>query len=299
MTEPPLSRQIQLLEQSLGVNPLERTSRSVRLTAARHAFLREAYRVLEAAEGAERAAQQVARGEAGSFRLGFTAASADQALPRLVAGMRDGLPDIDLVLEEMVADEQAEALAKRQLDLALMRPLGEMPDGVSRIQCALLLRERLLLAVPNGHALASGGHPSLADLNGQDLVTWSPRGGAYFVGLTASIFRGGGVAPRIVQRVNQTHTILSLVSAGIGVALVPESSVYAKWVTLRPLRLPEHARAELVLAWRSDDDNPALPRVRRLALALLSSKKRDGSADPHCGPGRKSVVGRDANGVGE
>jgi DNA-binding transcriptional LysR family regulator len=270
LSQSPLSRQVQMLEHSLGVSLLERTTRAVRLTPAGRMFLKEAYRVIEAVESAQALTRRAASGDAGLVRLGFTAASAYQTLPRLVASVRASMPDIDLVLEEMVTAEQIEALTARRLDLGLLRP--SVHGDASRIAIVPLLRERFLLAVPLDHALAAGRRPVLRDLDEQPFVTWAPGGGSYFLNLLATVFREGGVKPRTVQQVNQTHTMLALVGAGLGLALVPEAarSIRMSGVVLRPIKLPNSARAELALAWREDNDNPAVPRLRALALAAFA-----------------------------
>jgi DNA-binding transcriptional LysR family regulator len=122
MTQPPLDRQIQLLEHALGVGLFERTSRSVRLTPAGRAFHAEARRVLDLAEGAGLAAKRVARGEAGSITIGFTAAASYGFLPRLLAAARAAMPGVDLALKKMVTADQTEALSSGQIDLGLLRP---------------------------------------------------------------------------------------------------------------------------------------------------------------------------------
>ncbi len=268
LTQSPLSRQIQMLEQTLGVTLLERSTRAVRLTPAGRTFLAEAYRVIGAAESAARITRRAARGESGLVRLGFTAASAFRTLPRLVAQIRASLPEVDLVLEEMVSDEQIQALDGNRIDLALLRPAPALRAEDGLIVTAPLVRERLLLAVPRGHALATGRAPILKDLDGEAFVTWSPRGGRYFIDLLDTLFEGGGVRPRIVQRVNQVHAMLALVGAGLGVALVPEGARALRLadVTLRAIGLPASARPELLLAWRRDTVNPCLPALRAAIL---------------------------------
>jgi DNA-binding transcriptional LysR family regulator len=274
LSQSPLSRQVQMLEQSLGVSLLGRTTRAVRLTPAGRTFLKEAYRVIEAVESAEALTRRVASGEAGLVRLGFTAASAYQTLPRLVASVRAAMPCVDLVLEEMVTAEQIEALAMRRLDLGLLRP-SVFRESYSQITTVPLLHERLLLAIPQDHVLSTGRRPVLEDLDDQPFVTWAPGGGSYFLDLLARLFHDGGVRPRTVQQVNQTHTMLALVGAGLGLALVPEAarSIRMSSVVLRPIKLPKTAQAALVLAWREDNDNPALPRLRAIVLAAFSKNK--------------------------
>src|SRR5690242_13633333 len=110
MTQPPLSRQIQSLERILGVVLLERTSRSVRLTAAGRAFLIESQRILRLANSAALTTRRIASGTAGRVAIGFTAASGYSFLPSLVKLARTQLPDVDLTLRELVSGDQVEAL---------------------------------------------------------------------------------------------------------------------------------------------------------------------------------------------
>jgi len=273
LTQSPLSRQIQMLEQTLGVTLLDRTTRAVRLTPAGRTFLAEAYRVLAAAESAARITRRAARGESGVIRLSFTAASAYRTLPRVVAHVRARLPEVDLVLAEMVSDEQILALEENRTDLAILRPAPILQDPKSSIATAPLVSERLLLAVPRGHRLATGRIPTLQDLDGEAFVTWSPKGGRYFIDLLDTLFETGGVAPRIVQRVNQVHAMLALVGAGLGIALVPASTRGNSMadIRLRPISLPATARPELLLAWRRDNANPCLVSVRTIALERVES----------------------------
>ncbi|MEH3118143.1 MAG: LysR family transcriptional regulator [Methylorubrum populi] len=270
LTQSPLSRQVQMLERALGVDLLERSTRAVRLTPAGRTFLAEAHRVLAAVDSAEQVTRRTARGESGLVRLGFTAASAYRTLPRLVAHLRARLPGIDLMLEEMVSGEQILALEGNRIDLALLRPSPALAEGA--IAAVPLARERLVLAVPRNHALAAGRAPTVRDLHGEPFVTWSPRGGRYFIDLLDALFEASGVRPRVVQRVNQVHAMLALVGAGLGVALVPEGvrGVRVADVALRSIRLPATARPELLLASRKDDPNPCLDAVRSAVLDATS-----------------------------
>ncbi|GJD34826.1 LysR family transcriptional regulator [Methylobacterium aerolatum] len=264
LTQSPLSRQIQMLEQTLGVSLLERTTRAVRLTPAGRTFLTEAYRVIAAAESAARLTRRAARGESGTIRLGFTASSAYRALPRIVSLTRASLPEIDLVLEEMVSDEQIQALEENRIDVGILRPTAALLDPKTPLATNILAQEHLLLAVPRDHSLALGRAPSLADLDGEALVTWSPRGGRYFIDLLDDLFATAGIRPRVVQRVNQLHAMLALVGAGIGIAVVPDSArgISLSAVALRPLAAPEASRPQLLLAWRRDNANPCLPTFK-------------------------------------
>ena len=174
MTQPPLSRQIQVLERVLDVQLLDRTSRSVRLTAAGRSFLPEAQRILRLAETATHVTRQVAAGRAGVLKLGFTAASAYDFLPRLVIAARAELPEVALSLREMVTKDQVEELLAGRIDAALVRPPVTHPDLAS----VRALAEPMLVAVPADNPLAERAALSLADLDREAFITYAAERGA-------------------------------------------------------------------------------------------------------------------------
>jgi len=255
MTQPPLSRQIQLLERILGVPLLERTSRIVRLTPAGRTFLPEARRILRLAESATVATRRIARGEAGEVTIGFTAAAGYSFLPQLITAARNRLPGVDLVLREMVTADQLEALASQRIDAGLLRP------PVHReLESVCVVREPLLAALPAGHPLGGAPLLTLGDFDRQPFVMYSPYESRYFYDLVATVFSTAGVAPHYVQHISQIHSILALVRAGLGAALVPEAAASLRFegVVLRPVRMEATRPVELFLAWRQGSDNPAL-----------------------------------------
>lgn len=259
MTQPPLSRQIQVLERILDVQLLERTSRSVRLTAAGRSFLPEAQRILRLAETATHVTRQVAAGRAGVLKLGFTAASAYDFLPRLVTVLRRALPDVTLALREMVSQDQVEELLAGRIDAALVRPPVTHPDLIA----VRALAEPLVAALPAGHPLAARVQLTLADLGGEPMIAYAPNEARYFNDLIQGLLAEAAVEPRIVQRLTQIHAILALVRAELGIALVPAAAERLRFegVVFRPLLLPAPRPAELVLAWRRDADEPLIARL--------------------------------------
>jgi len=258
MTQPPLSRQIQVLEQGLGFPLLTRSSRAVRLTPAGQVFLDQARRILLMAEGAAEEALRVARGEAGRVTLGFTAASSYAALPRLMALLRRDAPGIEVTLREMVTGDQIAALRAGGIDVGLLRPFLPEPG----LRTLRLVREPLLVALPLEHPLAGAGTVEPGALDGQTLITYPPEEGRYLHDLVQSVLRLSGVVPGQVQHVSQTHSILALVGAGMGMALVPEAAARLRPldVALRPLHGAPPTTVELLLAW-SEAENPARDAV--------------------------------------
>jgi DNA-binding transcriptional LysR family regulator len=263
MTQPPLSRQIQMLEQELKIKLLTRTSRTVQLTPAGRAFLPEARRILALTESAAMAARRIAKGESGLIRMGFTASSCYTFLPRLLALASASLKGFGVVLNEMVTMQQMEALHANRIDFGLVRPVIDKRD----LGMACVVREPLLLAVPITHRFATGPAPTMKDLAREPFITFSPVEGRYFYELIERMFRKAGVSARYVQYISQVHSILALVGAGIGIALVPETAkkLHFEGAVLRELAGPP-VYAQLFLVWSNENDNPALPAFRDLVL---------------------------------
>jgi DNA-binding transcriptional LysR family regulator len=265
MTQPPLSRQIQQLEAELGVQLIDRTTRSVTLTPAGVAFLPDARRILQLAESASLTVKRVPAGDLGTVVVGFTAASAHAVLPRLLERTREHLPDVKLELREMVSSVQVEALMTGELDLGMARPPLNRPGLVSRP----LLHEQLIAALPLEHPLAGITRQlTLSDLDGQDVIMYSPVQARYFNELLISTFTIAGATPRYVQYVTQVHTMLVLVRSGIGLALVPASAatLHPDGVVFRSIGAFRERPVELDAVWRSDSTNPALLRLLRDVL---------------------------------
>ncbi|AJP05152.1 LysR substrate-binding domain-containing protein [Streptomyces leeuwenhoekii] len=262
MTQPPLSRQIQLLENELGVHLLDRTNRTVRLTPAGRAFLIEARRILRQSEHAALAVRRVSTGEAGAIAVGFTAASAYSALGDLLETARAALPGVEILLQELVTRDQLKALSEGSLDLGLIRPSTTGADLTSRTA----VREGLLAALPAGHPLAAlEGPMRIEDFDGEDFLMYSPIEARYFHELLISIFRIARARPVFTQYLTQVHSILALVNGGWGIALVPETAARMRYggVVFRQVGLPDPNPVELDLVWRRNNDNPALHALLR------------------------------------
>ncbi|MER5646177.1 LysR family transcriptional regulator [Streptosporangium sp. NPDC002524] len=265
MTQPPLSRQIQKLEASVGVRLLERDNRRVALTPAGEAFLGEARRILAIAEAAPDLAQRVQSGSHGLIRLGFTAASTFGMLGDLLNRLERRLPEVRVELTEMVTREQVAALAGGDLDLGLARP----PFDSELFDSRLLHREALLLAVPAGHALIGLDRPVVAaDLATEPLIFHSQRRARYFYDLVVSMVPL--TQERVIHSVSQVLTMLWLVSAGRGVAFVPASAALlgVPDVAYAPIATHVPEPVELHLLWSRHSRNPALGRV----LAVLDTE---------------------------
>jgi len=261
MTQPPLSRQIRLLEHSVGVILLERSSRAVTLTAAGKAFLPEATRILRLAQEAAVKARRTARGEQGMLSIGFSAASGYSLLPEVVRGIRQACPDVALNLKELVSTAQVEALNAGEIDLALMRP----HTINSELESVLMVTESLMLAVQASQAGAWPDEPTLGCLHGRPFIMYSPYEARPFYQMLSERFAREGVVPDVVEHIGQVHTMLALVGAGLGAALIAEGACRLKFegvVTRRVATEP----VQLVCAYRRGNDNPVLALFKNTVL---------------------------------
>ena len=266
MTQPPLSRQIRLLEHHVGAQLLERNSRTVRLTAAGKAFFPEAARILRIAEEATFTARRAARGEQGSLAIGFTSASGYSLLPEVVCRLRERAPGVSLTLKELVSTVQVEALNAGELDLGLMRPhaLG------GELESRPIATEALMLAIHERDADAWPLAPTLADLHGRPFVMYSPYDARPFHQMLSERFARAGVVPDIVEHIGQVHTMLALVRAGIGAALIAEGAARLKFdgvVMRRMATEPVH----MVCTYRRDNENPVLALFLHGVLATFET----------------------------
>lgn len=255
MTQPPLSRQIQLLEHHLGVALFTRSTRSVALTAAGRAFFIEAQSLLDRAQQAALAAKRIAQGDIGSVNISFVGSAVYEFLPKVIAEARLNQPHVKISLSEMNTASQHEALRARRVDLGIVRAPLLQPG----YETELLVREPFVLAVPSTHPLASAEKLRVEDLDQQPFLMYSHSAYPPFNELLTGMFRSAQVAPEYVQWLGSSLTILALVNAAMGLALVPRcaTNVVFKNVVFRELDLGEGVQSELHLVWRSDNDNPA------------------------------------------
>lgn len=262
MTQPPLTRQIQLLEHEVGVRLLERSGGSVRLTPAGAVFLHEAEDILRRSQAATLAARRAMRADAGSVTMGFIPAASFTLLPQLLAAVHAQLPDVQVVLREMQTVEQIEAIGTDRIELGIVRPFAPR----SFTESVALFREPFVLAMPAEHRLADQASIPLSALEGEAFIEFCPSESRYLYELVAGRLRAEGVAPETVQTLSHTHSILSLVDAGAGVALVPRSAQRLRYagVEFRSLQDADSFDVELHLVWRRGGRRGVLDTLRDL-----------------------------------
>ena len=220
VSQPPLSTQIKSLESELGVKLFERTNRGVSLTAAGSVFFEETRMVLARLDHAKSKAVRADRGDVGMLSVGFVSIADYGILPPALKQFRARFPLVEVQLHELTTDAQIRELRAARLDLGIALAPVDEPD----LEFERLLREDLVLAAPARHPATKGaGAVDLRTLAKEDFIV-PPRGvGPGLYDLIISHCRSSGFTPRITQHARQMQTVISLVSSGMGVALVPSS----------------------------------------------------------------------------
>ncbi|WP_396936899.1 LysR substrate-binding domain-containing protein [Mycolicibacterium sp.] len=239
IAQPPLSQQIRQLERELGVSLLTRTTRSVELTPAGRAYLQRAIEILDAVGDAGGQARRIAAGVEGRLVIGCVGSATYSLLPQLVRALGESLPGVEVGLRgEMLAPAQLEALRSGALDLALLRP----PVVGEGIFTETVRRDRLLVALPTNHSLAGQTELTVAALRDEDFVVHAGHGRSTMSNLVENICADAGFVPRVRQEVSETSTLVTLVAAGLGVAIVPDPTAAldiagVRYVPLAPAAL--------------------------------------------------------------
>jgi DNA-binding transcriptional LysR family regulator len=270
MQQPPLTRLLRGLEKELGVLLVHRLPRGVRLTEPGRALLAEARSVIARADGIADVVQRVARGEQGRLAVGYTSSAAHHPfVPAALRRFGEIFPDVHIVLDEAGTGELVDSLLRERLDAAFVRSAVNSVPGLSADP---VLTEPMLVALPRGHAYANGDDRplALASLAAEPFVLYRrPAGpGLYDAILTACA--AAGFSPYVKQEAPRLPGTLSLVAAGLGVSIVPESMrrMNTEGVGYRALEGCPGLCAPLHLALRGAMPSPALAQFRKLVREM-------------------------------
>nr|WP_268992165.1 LysR family transcriptional regulator [Pseudomonas aeruginosa] len=271
ISQPPLSQQIQALEEEIGARLFERTNRRVELTDAGRLFLDESRQVLAQVDKAVLLARRVHLGELGELKIGFTSSAPfTSTIPSSIHAFRKAYPDVHLDLQEMSSRQVLKALLEESLQVGVIRPLA-LPDAVHWVE---LFREPLVAVLRADHPLAAGSEDGLAIAAlAEEPFVFFPR--SYGTGLydqVIALTRQAGFSPRIAQEASEAMTIIGLVSAGLGVSILPASfrRTRVDGVVYRTLSDPE-ATTAVWLVRRQNEGSP-------LALSFIDLVTREAAS---------------------
>lgn len=268
VTQPALSQMIRSLERELGVMLFERTTRRVRLTASGEALLEPSRSIQTQLEGAKRIARAAQQGVVGRVRFGFGGSSGYSILSLLAREVARRQPGIELVLRpQTYSGEAATAVRDGLLDLGVISPPA--PAG---IDVHVIRQERVMLAVPADHELAGRAEVGVAELREQPFISYAPSHGSQVREALMRLSDEAGFLPRIVQEAPDPYSLLALVGATVGIAVVVESSHHIRMDGVSYVRLAEGGNAfPLAIGWRRNNPSTALSRVVEILRDVLPS----------------------------
>ena len=263
ISQPPLSMQIRGLENELGTALFDRDRRHVALTDAGRVLLAEARKILPQWDQARTAVRRAGRGEVGRLAIGFITPVEYNLLPSLLAAFRRRYPSVLLTLREAMSDQQLNELESGVLDIGLMTAPVDRPSIASHP----VWRERVIVAIPGRHRLARSPSVSVRSLIDEPFIMFPRSIAPALYDEVLQFCRRAGFSLNIVQEAAQSQTIISLVSAGIGLAILPASirGLRRAGVAYRPIggRAPS---VETVVAYKNDRPSLVVENFVRLAM---------------------------------
>ncbi len=273
ISQPPLTRQIQQLEEELGVQLFNRTPRGMELTPAGELLLDEARNIRSVVEQATERTQRAGQGKLGRLDIAVFGSGILDAIPKLLLTFSRAFPDVKVVLHNMNKEAQIQALRQKRIDAGFNRFISPLNDIANEV----VTTERLLLAVNEASPLAHQASIPLRALADYPLIVFPSGPRPSFVDNVMSLCQQAGFTPNVAQEVGDTVTGVALVASNFGVCLVPESATMLALcgVVYRPLTdLPENAGVDLNCIYRSDDPSPLL----RSFLDTVRAFRRDRAA---------------------
>src|ERR1700736_5706096 len=283
VAQPSLSTQIKALEDEVGARLFERDKRHVSLTPAGRRFQSRVASVLSPADSAKAEARCTERGQLGTIDLGYTAMSMfSTALPHAIRRFRRQEPNVVVTLRELPSLEQLHELGERTLDVGVLRKVDvSAPKGISIVEW---YRTPLVAAIPTDHPRAASDSLSLSDLKNEAFIMYPRQAGTGIYWQVMNLCTTAGFRPRVVREVLESSTIIGLVAAGVGGAIVPADINCIRFEGVEYKKLCDsQAVSSLYVAQRQSDPSQHL---RALCGMLMTG----------IGPARK--ISRRARGAG-
>ena len=259
VAQPALSVQMKRLEQDLGVELFDRSRRTIRLTQAGVLLLTEARRILALVSETVEVVRRADAGAVGSLSIGFVPSAANAALPPILRRFGAAHPGVVLHLREMAPDDLVRSLHEGRLDVCFLYLPFEDPS----LEQAVVAREPFIAALPEDHPLAERKTVDVRALRDEAFILPARHGMPGLHGQVLDICQSAGFTPKAVQEsVWLVQTIVGLVAAHIGVALLPASAqaLARRGVAYRPLRGRTPHEVSLAALWRRQD-RPAVLRA--------------------------------------
>jgi DNA-binding transcriptional LysR family regulator len=279
VAQPSLSAQIKALEDELGARLFERDKRHVSLTPAGRRFRGRVATILALADGAKADALSTESGQLGTIEIGYTALSMfSTALPHAIRRFRLEHPNVAMTLRELTSLEQLHELSERSLDVGVLRKVDvSAPRGISIVEW---YRTPLVVAIPADHPIAQSATLSLADLKNEAFIMYPRRAGTGIYWQVMELCTAAGFRPRVVKEVLESSTIIGLVAAGVGIAIVPADMNCIRFSEVVYRRITDaEAYTTLHLAQREGDRSEPLRALYKV-LKQYAREQTKGSRSP-------------------
>ena len=273
IAQPPLSRQIQRLEESLGVKLFDRTKPQIQLTEAGQAFVPEARRILMQVERGVQTAQRASGGQVGQLLIGFEGSCSSDIVSLSIQSYQQQFPDVNVMVQEMPTGDQLQALLEEQIDVGFILPrLAEESLVVETV-----VQEPLVLALSETHPLAVQNEVQVQQLRNERFIMGFPGDRCGLYAAVMSICHQAGFIPQVSQVTNEMQLTLGFIATGMGVALLPSSirRFHRDGVVYRPVQ-PCGAAIVLAIAWLQGNSNPTLPNFLQVVRDTASSGDNGG-----------------------
>jgi len=268
IAQPPLSRQIQQLEEELGVSLIDRTKRPLSLTQAGRFFFDQASQILRRLEHVRDQTQRIGRSQRERFVIGCVGSTLYGGIPDLVRRMRQHWPDLDIEIREMMSTEQIAALKERRIDLGF----GRVRFNDKEVERLTLREERLVLALPVGHSRTGEREPVwLRDLEGETLIVYPAMPRPSFADEILNLFQENRVNLRRVEEVREIQTALGMVAAGAGLCIIPAASQRQRPddVSYRMIA-DEKATSPIIMSYRRNDPRNRIEAIKQLIREMYA-----------------------------
>ncbi|MFT8321970.1 MAG: acetoin biosynthesis transcriptional regulator AlsR [Bacillus sp. (in: firmicutes)] len=255
MTQPPLSQQIKHLEEELGFPLLHRSNRAVELTTAGNVFLNQARAVLNQLDRAVEHARHTARGELGKIVIGFVGTASYEILPPAISEFRSMYPSVDIELRQLSKPDQVRALLDGDIDIGFLHP----PVESNELICRSIKKSNCIFAIPKNHPLAAKSTVSIKDIANEPIISLAEEAWSTLYINFIRLCENHGFSPNIVQESTEYQMVIGLVTAGIGIAVVPHSAkrLFNLDVVYKAIDQDDLV-AEWIISYKRENQNPAL-----------------------------------------
>lgn len=272
MAQAPLSQQIKLMEERLGVSLFHRTTRRTRLTSAGQTLLRHAREILDAADRAIAHTRAMAGEATGRINVAGVNVAMTHVIPPVLAAFRKLWPAVIVDVVPLGTAEQLRTLETGEINVAFIRPT----ERAAYMQVETILSEGFVAALPRGHRLAGKSDIALSDFMGESLIGYAPILGANYATIMMTALRKAGLQARVVQECTHTMAVATQVASGLGVAIMPSwiTNISSPYLEFRPIS--ELPRAiDLMVAWPTGEPSS----IVRDFIATTRSIAADLAAD--------------------